>query len=82
MARVRGVMAASMASGSMFWVSASTSASTGVRPACRMALTVAQKVSGVVMTSEPGSSPAATMLTCIAAVQEFTPATWFGATPL
>ncbi len=40
-----------------------------------MALAVAQKVSGVVITSEPASKPAATMLTCSAAVQELRAAT-------
>lgn len=72
---MRGVIAASMAAGSMFWVTGSTSASTGVSPACSIALTVAQNVSGVVITSASGSRPAATMLTCSAAVQEFTAAT-------
>ena len=54
MARVRGVIASRAASGSMFMVAGSTSASTGVAPAWMMALTVAQKVSAVVMTSSPG----------------------------
>jgi len=40
-----------------------------------MALTVAQKVNGVVITSLPASRPAATMLTWRAAVQELTAAT-------
>src|SRR6185437_11646174 len=80
-ARVRAVMAASIAAGSMFWVAASTSASTGLKPAWMIALTEAQKVIGVVMTSEPGSNPSATMLTCSAAVQEFTAATCEGCSP-
>ena len=47
-AAVRGVIAASIADGSMFCVEASTSANTGVRPAWMIALTDAQKVIGVV----------------------------------
>ena len=52
------------------------SASTGVNPACTIALTVAQNVIGVVMTSAPAVNPAATMLTWSAAVHELTAATW------
>src|SRR6185437_2292241 len=81
MARVRCEMAASIAAGSMFCVATSTSASTGVKPAWMIALTEAQNVIGVVMTSEPGSNPSATMLTCSAAVQEFTAATCDGCKP-
>src|SRR5690348_13330030 len=72
---VRGVMAASIAAGSMHCVAGSTSVNTGVSPAWMIAFTDAQNVMGVVMTSAPGSSPAATMLTCSAAVQELTAAT-------
>ena len=50
---------AARTAGSMFSVSGSMSASTGVAPAWMMALTVAQKVSGVVMTSSPGPTPEA-----------------------
>jgi len=42
---------------------------------CKIALTVAQNVSGVVITSSPGPTPAASRLRCNAAVQELTAAT-------
>ena len=58
-------------SGSML-PSGPTSANTGVAPACSMVFTVAQKVSGVVITSSPGPIPSATNERCRAAVQEFT----------
>jgi hypothetical protein len=41
-----------------------------------MALTVAQKVSGVVMTSLPGSRQAAAMLTWSTAIRELTEGSW------
>ena len=44
MARVREVIRSRTLSGSMFMVAASTSARTGVAPACRITLTVAAKV--------------------------------------
>ena len=53
-ARVRLVIARSTWRASMLPVSGSTSTNTGVAPACRMALAVAMKVIGVVMTSSPG----------------------------
>ena len=80
MALVRSVTRAATAAGSMFKVTGSTSASTGVAPAWMMALTVAQNVSGVVMTSSPGRSPAASRLRCRAAVQELSATAW--STPL
>jgi hypothetical protein len=42
----------------MLPVCGSTSANTGVAPQCTMTLAVAQNVSGVVITSSPGSMPA------------------------
>jgi len=82
MARVRGVIRSSMPRGSMFMVTGSMSANTGVAPEWMIALTVAQKVSGVVITSSPGCRPAAIMLTCSAAVQELTAAALPGSMPL
>ena len=54
MARVRGVMAASMAAGEMLNVAGSMSTKTGVPPALWIAPAVAKKVNGGVMTSSPG----------------------------
>ena len=71
-ALVREVIFSSILAGSMFMVCGSTSTSTGVAPAWMMALTVAQKVKGVVITSSPGCNPAASMARCRAAVQELT----------
>ena len=76
MARVRGVIFRRTCSGSMFSVTGSMSASTGVAPAWMMALTVAQKVIGVVMTSSPGPTPEASSDRCNAAVQEFSAIAW------
>ena len=76
-ARVRGVIArARPLAGRCSSCAGSTSASTGVAPAWMIALTVAQKVSGVVITSSPGCEPAASMLRCRAAVQELTATAW------
>ena len=75
MARVRGVIAASTAARDKFIVPGSQSASTGVAPLCRIAFTVAQNVSGVVITSSPGPRPATTQAKCSPAVQEFTAVT-------
>ena len=72
MALVREVIFVFTLFGSMFMLRGSTSARTGVAPAWMMALTEAQKVNGVVMTSSPGLIPAARMLRCKAAVQELT----------
>ena len=52
------------------------SANTGVPPAWMIALTVAQNVSGVVMTSRPASMPAASSERCRAAVPELTATAW------
>ena len=52
-ARVRGVIAASIAAGAMLNVAGSMSTNTGVPPALWMAPAVAKKVKGVVMTSSP-----------------------------
>ena len=76
--RASAVSAASMHSGLMLPVCRSTSAKTGVAPAWMIVFAVAQKVSGVVMTSSPGPTPAASSDRCRAAVHEFT-ATAYGA---
>ena len=68
---VFGVIFVSTSCGEIFIVIGSISAKTGLAPAWIMALMVAQKVSGVVITSSPGPTPAANMLRCKAAVQEF-----------
>ncbi len=54
MARVRGVMRASIAEASMLQVSGSTSTNTGLAPSSTIISAVAAKVKGVVMTSSPG----------------------------
>ena len=51
-ARVRDVTAAAAAAGSRFLVTGSMSAKTGVAPVWMIALAVAQKVNGVVITSD------------------------------
>ena len=71
-ALVRGVSAASTRAGSRQRVRGSQSASTGVAPVCRIAFTVAQKVSGVVTTSSPGPIPLAIMARWSAAVHDAT----------
>src|SRR5579883_2345237 len=58
-ARVRGVMAASIRAGSMLYVSGSMSTKTGRAPSRQIVLAVAKKVYGVVMTSSPGPIPRA-----------------------
>ena len=55
-ARVRGVIARSICSGSMLRLAASTSTSTGVSPACAIGQTVVAHVTAGVMTSSPGAS--------------------------
>ena len=72
MARVRSVIRDSMDAGSMFIVRGSMSASTGVAPAWRIALTVAQNVMALVMTSSPGSRSRQRIERCRALVQELT----------
>ena len=75
-ARVRGPTSARTASGSMFSVSASTSANTGVAPACSTAFVVAGHVNDVVITSSPSPSPAATIARCSAAVHDEVAIAW------
>ena len=53
-ARVRGVIAASISAASMLQVSGSMSTNTGVAPSSTIISAVAAKVNGVVMTSSPG----------------------------
>src|SRR5664280_1948552 len=57
MARVRGVMAASIRPASIRYVSGSMSTKTGEAPVKRVELTVAWKVCETVITSSPGPSP-------------------------
>ena len=59
MARVRGVMRASISVESMLQVSGSMSANTGVPPSNTIASAVAAKVNGVVITSSPGRNSSA-----------------------
>ncbi len=54
MARVRGVIAASIAVASILQVSGSISTNTGFAPSRTITSAVAAKVNGVVMTSSPG----------------------------
>ena len=75
-AAVRGVIAASTASGSKLPVWGSTSAKTGRAPACTIALAVAQNVIGVVTTSSPAPIPAASSDRCRAAVHELSATAW------
>ena len=56
-ARVRGVIAASIRPASMLYVSGSMSTKTGVAPVDRIELTVALNVWPTVMTSSPGPRP-------------------------
>ncbi len=72
MALVRSVILAATEAGSIL-PSLPMSASTGVAPVCRITLTVAQNVRGVVITSSPGPIPSATNAKCSPAVQELTP---------
>ena len=69
-ARVRGVIAASICAGSIVSVSGSTSTSTGRAPTCSMTLTVEANVSVVVITSSPGPIPLTDSAVCRPAVQE------------
>ena len=59
MARVRGVMRASISVASMLQVSGSMSTYTGTPPNSTITSAVAAKVNGVVMTSSPGFRPMA-----------------------
>ena len=71
MARVLGVMAASMRSRSMLRVSLRTSTNTGLAPTVSTTLAVATQVNGVVMTSSPLPTPATRRAISSAAVAEF-----------
>ena len=72
-ARVRGVIAASTACGSMFIVRRSTSTNTGRAPQCSTTFAVAGNVRGEVITSSPGATPITSRARCRAAVQELRP---------
>ena len=76
-ARVRGVMAARTAFGSMSPVFGSTSAKTGVAPWKSAAFGVEMNVIGVVMTSSPGPMPSASSASTRPIVQLDTPTTFF-----
>ena len=71
MAFVRGVISALDSAGSILQVGP-MSAKTGVAPRCMITLAVAEKVSGVVMTSSPGPMPSAARARCSPAVAELT----------
>ena len=73
MALVRGVIAASMRFASISAVSGSISTNTGFAPTRSIAIAVAMKVIGVVMTSSPWPMPAASSARCSAAVPELQP---------
>ncbi len=72
-ARVRGVIAASISAGSILYVRGSMSTKTGVAPTMPMASVVATNVNGVVMTSSPGPMSSARSARCSASVPEFRP---------
>ena len=71
---MRGVIAGSMAAGSMLAVSGRQSTKTGVAPAWLTASAVAMKVLTGTMTSSPGPTPAACRARRTASVPELTPA--------
>ena len=75
-ALVRGVIAASISSGSMLQVSGSTSTNTGVAPSSTIISAVATNVNGVVMTSSPGPMPSAISAISSASVPEPTLTQW------
>ena len=72
MALVRGVMSASSLSGSMLSVRGSTSQNTIFAPRVENANAVATQVTGVVMTSVSGPTPAATPASVRPVVAEVT----------
>ena len=74
-ARVRGVTAAAIASGSMFW-SSRTSANTGVAPTATIVAVEATNEFGGVITSSPGPRPSARMPRISASVPELSATTW------
>ena len=69
-ARVRGVIAASIPAGSIVNVSGSMSTKTGRAPTWTIELTVALKVNETVMTSSPGPMPRPSSARCSAVVPE------------
>lgn len=72
MARVSGVMAASIREASVISVSRSTSTKTGLAPSSVMRLMVETQVWEGVITSSPGPMPSAIRVTCIPPVAELT----------
>ena len=68
MAAVRSVIASAMASGSMLDVTGSTSAKTGMQPHRMMGATEPMSLTGVTITSLPGSGLMAPRATWMAAV--------------
>ena len=77
MARVRSVIAASTASGEIWYVSGSTSTNTGTPLASTMADADATNVTAGTMTSSPGSMPTARKASSSAAVPVGTAAACF-----
>jgi len=75
-ALVRGVIAASTLSTSMFRFCGSISTSTGLAPTYSTQLVEATKLNGVVITSSPGPTPAASMAQCNPPVPDDTPTPW------
>ena len=74
-ARVRGVMAASIRSGSMFW-SASTSTKTGRAPRWQIVAVEATNELGGVITSSPRPTPASFSASNRASVPELRATAW------
>ena len=72
-ARVRGVTASSIRSGSTFRLHRSMSTNTGRAPAWTIALAGATKLNGEVITSSPGPTPAPSSARCRPAVPDDTP---------
>ena len=77
MAFVFGVIAFSISSGLILYVSGSISTNFGVAPVYEMASQVAMNVNGVVITSSPLPIPLANNARCRADVPEFTPTEYF-----
>ena len=69
-ARVRGVIAASIPAASMFAVSSSTSTNTGLAPISAIISAAAAKLKGVVITSSPGFTSSASSAISSASVPE------------
>ncbi|TXT21923.1 MAG: hypothetical protein FD138_3921 [Planctomycetota bacterium] len=70
---VRGVIAASTASGSTLNVTGSMSTNTGFAPSRQIELAVAKNVNGLVMTSSPGPTPSAIRARISASVPDAQP---------